>query len=1147
MAELVGGAFLSSFFQVALEKLSSNDFIDYFRRSKLDVNLLEKLLITLNSINHVLEEAEMKQFQSMYVKKWLDDLKHYAYEVDQLLDEIATDTPLKKQKLESQPSTSKVFDFISSFTNPFESRIKELLEKLEFLAKQKHMLGLKQDACASSEGGVSWKPLDRLPTTSLVDESSIYGRDGDKEELINFLLSDIDKGNHVPIISIVGLGGMGKTTLAQLVYNDQRIKENFKHKAWVYVSEIFDGLGLTKAILRSFDFSADGEDLNLLQHQLQQGLTGKKYLLFLDDVWNGSEECWERLLLPLFHGSAGSKIIVTTRNMKVATVMNSTKNLNLEKLKESECWSMFVRHAFHGSNASEYPNLESIGKKIVDKCGGLPLAVKTLGNLLRRKFSQHEWVKILETDMWRLSEGDININSVLRLSYHHLPSNLKRCFSYCSLFPKGKWFDKGELIKLWMADGLLKCRGTEKSEEELGNQLLDDLVSISFFQQSRYGDNKRFTMHDLINDLAQSMAGEFCLRIEGDRVEDFPERTRHIWCSPELKDGDKTIQHVYNIKGLRSFTMDKDFGIQLFKTYDILQQDLFSKLKCLRMLSLKRCNLQKLDDEISNLKLLRYLDLSLTKIKRLPDSICNLYNLQTLLLAYCSLTELPSDFYKLTNLRHLDLECTHIKKMPKEIGRLTHLQTLTKFVVVKEHGSGIKELAELNQLQGKLCISGLENVINPVDVVEATLKDKKHLEELHIIYNSLGNREINREMSVLEALQPNSNLNKLTIEHYPGTSFPNWLGGCHLSNLSSLNLRGCKFCSKLPQFGLFPHLKMLSISSCPRVEIINSSNSPFRSLKTLHFYDMSSWKEWLCVESFPLLEELFIESCHKLKKYLPQHLPSLQKLVINDCEELKASIPEASNIGFLHLKGCENILINDMPSKLTRVILKGTQVIVSSLEKLLFNNAFLEKLEVSGFDSANLEWSSLDLPSSNSLHTLSINGWNSTFLFSLHLFTNLKTLNLYDCPQLESFPRGGLPSSLTSLRITKCPKLIASRGEWGLFQLNSLESFSVSDDLENVDSFPEENLLPPTLNSFQLERCSKLRIINYKGLLHLKSLRYLYILHCPSVERLPEDGLPNSLYQLLSLNCPLIKEQYQKEEGERWHTICHIPVVDIVG
>ncbi|RHN65817.1 putative P-loop containing nucleoside triphosphate hydrolase, leucine-rich repeat domain, L [Medicago truncatula] len=1149
MAELVGGAFLSSFFQVALEKLSSNDFIDYFRRGKLDDKLLQKLQVTLNSINHVLEEAETKQYQSSYVKKWLGDLKHVVYEADQLLDEIATYTPNKKLKVDSQPSTSKVFDFFSSCTDPFESRIKELLEKLEFLAKQKDMLGLKQEICASNEGEVGWKALKRLPSTSLVDESSIYGRDGDKEEVTKFLLSDIDAGDRVPIISIVGLGGMGKTTLAQLVYNNNMIQKQFELKAWVYVSETFNVVGLTKAILRSFHSSADGEDLNLLQHQLQQRLTGKKYLLVLDDVWNGSAECWERLLLPFNNGSTGSKIIVTTRDKEVASVMKSTKLLHLKQLKKSECWSMFVRHAFHGTNASEYPNLESIGKKIVEKCGGLPLAVKALGNLLRRKFSQREWVKILETDLWCLSEGESNINSVLRLSFHHLPSNLKRCFSYCSIFPRGYIFCKAELIKLWMAEGLLKCCRIDKTEEELGNEFFDDLESVSFFQRSGYVDYRYFVMHDLVNDLAKSVSGEFCLRIEGDWEQDIPERTRHIWCSLELKDGDKISQQIYQVKGLRSLMARAGYGGQRFRVCNTVQYDLLSRLKYLRMLSLRFCNLKKLADEISNLKLLRYLDLSRTGLTSLPDSICTLYNLETLILIHCPLTEFPLDFYKLVSLRHLILKGTHIKKMPEHIGRLHHLQTLTDFVVGDQKGSDINELAKLNHLQGTLRISGLENVIDRVDAVTANLQKKKDLDELHMMF-SYG-KEI--DVFVLEALQPNINLNKLDIVGYCGNSFPNWIIDSHLPNLVSLKLIECKFCSRMPPLGQLCSLKELSISGCHGIESIgkefygnNSSNVAFRSLAILRFEKMSEWKDWLCVTGFPLLKELSIRYCPKLKRKLPQHLPSLQKLKISDCQELEASIPKADNIVELELKGCENILVNELPSTLKNVILCGSGIIESSLELILLNNTVLENLFVDDFNGTYPGWNSWNFRSCDSLRHISISRWRSfTFPFSLHLFTNLHSLKLEDCPMIESFPCDGLPSHLSILHIFRCPKLIASREKWGLFQLNSLKEFIVSDDFENMESFPEESLLPLTLDHLELRYCSKLRIMNYKGLLHLKSLQSLHIDGCLGLECLPEECLPNSLSILSINNCPILKQRYQKEEGKHWHKICHIPIVRI--
>ncbi|GAU20843.1 hypothetical protein TSUD_120350 [Trifolium subterraneum] len=1071
MAELVTGAFLSSFFQVIFDRLVSSNFTDYFRRGKLDESV-EELKSTLDSINQVLDDAEIKQYQIPNVKKWLCDVKHAMYEADQLLDEIATDAPLKKLKAESQPSTSNIFNFISTFTNPFESRIKELIKSLHSLAEQKDKLQLKNQTYAGNVVGFNSKPSER-PTTYLVDASGIYGRDGDKEEMIKVLLSENGGSNQTPIISIVGLGGMGKTTLAKLVYNDNKIKEHFEHtKAWVYVSDSFNVVGLTKAILKSFGFSADGEDLNLLQHQLQHKLTDKKYLLVLDDIWNGKAECWEQLLLPFNHGSSGSKIIVTTRDKGVADVLNS-KLFDLQQLDKNDCWSLFVTHAFRDKKLCEYPNLESIGKKIVDKCGGLPLAVKTLGQLLRRKFFDHEWRKILETDMWQFSDEDNNINPVLRLSYHNLPSNRKRCFAYCSIFPKGYEFDRGELIRFWMAEGLLKGCKAYKSEEEFGSEIFSDLESISFFQKSL---NYRFAMHDLVNDLAKSVSGEFGKKMDGAWVEGNLERTRHVWCSLRLNCVDKLLGPKCEVKGLRSLILRHNTML----ISNNVQRDLFSRLTCLRMLSFRGCCLSELDDEIGNLKLLRYLDLSYNSFTALPDTICKLYNLQTLLLkGFNKLTELPSNFSKLINLRHLELPFG-LKKMPKNIGNLINLQTLNYFIVEEQNGSGIKELAKMNNLHGTIKITGLGNVIDHEDAAKANLKDKKYLEELYMVFD--GRREemndpmVESIVSVLEALEPNCNLKKLTIENYNGNRFPNWLMDSHLPNLVSLELKNCGLCSDLPSL---------------------------------------------------------------------DQLPLLKKLYIRECPKLKASIPKGDSMIELHLEKCDRILVNGLSSRLKKFVLSENRYTEFSMEQNLVNCMILEELDldVRGF----VNCPSLDLSCYNSLRDLSIRGWHfsSSLPFSLHLFTNLRTLKLYDCPQLESFGRGGLPSNLIYLKIENCPKLIGSREEWGLFQLNSLQTFIISDEFENVESFPEENLLPPTLYELYLIECSKLRIMNYKGFLHLNSLYRLYIWDCPSLESLPEEGLPSSRSNLLIEECPIIREKYKKEGGERWHTIRHIPEVYI--
>jgi len=713
MSEVVDGTFLSSVFRVIFERLASTDFRDYVH-----VDVEKKLEITLVSINKVLDDAEAKQYHNQNVRNWLDDLKNEVDEVEKILDMIATDVQRKKI---------------------FESRIKVLLKRLKFIADQISYLGLQDATRASNEEGVTPQIL---PTISLVYESVIYGRELEKHEIIDYLLYGSDSGNQVPIIGIVGVIGIGKTTLAKLVYNDVLIMEHFELKSWVHVSESFDPVRLTQSILRSVHSSAaDSEDLEILQHQLQQRLMGKKFLLVLDDVRNKNRNMWDHFLLPFSRGSFLGKVIMTTHDMEVASIMRSTQLLHLKQLKESDCWSLFVKHAFPGRNVFEYPNLELIGKKMVEKCGGLPLALKTLGNLLGRKFSEPDWVKILETDLWRLPEGDNNINPVLELSYLNLPSNLKHCFDYCSMFPKGYEFEKGEVIKLWMAEGLLNCRGRDKNEEELGNEFFNDLVSISFFQKSVImplcTGKYYFIMHDFVNDLAKSVSGESRLRIECDNVQEIPERTRHIWCSLDLKYGDRKLELIHKIKGLHSLIVEaQGYGDQRFKISTNVQHNLFSRLKYLQILSFSGCNLLELADDIINLKLLQYLDLSYTEIASLPSSICKLYNLQTLVLHDCfKLTELPLEFYKLNNLHHLNLEGTHIKKMPTKLERLNNLETLTDFVVGEQRGFDIKQLGKLNQLQGKLQISGLENVNDPAHAEAANLEDKEHLEELSMSYD----------------------------------------------------------------------------------------------------------------------------------------------------------------------------------------------------------------------------------------------------------------------------------------------------------------------------------------------------------------------------------------------------------------------------
>jgi len=281
------------------------------------------------------------------------------------------------------------------------------------------------------------------------------------------------------------MGGLGKTTLAQHVCNDPKMDAaKFDAKAWVCVSDHFDVLTVTKTILKAITREKDDSgNLEMVHNKLKEKLSGKKVLLVLDDVWNQRRDKWKAVQTPLSYGAPGSRVLVTTRDEKVAFSMQS-KVHHLKQLLEEECWKVFEKHVSKDDNLELKDELKEIGRRIVEKCKGLPLALKTIGCLLRTKSSISDWQSILENDIWDLPKEDNEIIPALFLSYHHLPSHLKRCFAYCALFPKDYEFVKEKLILLWMAENFLHCPQQIRHPEEVGEQYCNDLLSRSFFQQS---------------------------------------------------------------------------------------------------------------------------------------------------------------------------------------------------------------------------------------------------------------------------------------------------------------------------------------------------------------------------------------------------------------------------------------------------------------------------------------------------------------------------------------------------------------------------------------------------------------------------------------------------------------------------------------
>ncbi|XP_048329904.2 putative disease resistance RPP13-like protein 1 isoform X1 [Ziziphus jujuba] len=1054
----VGEIFLAAFLQILFERLMSSELLNFARREGVQEKL-KKWRTMLSTIQAVLCDAEEKQLTSKAVNLWLDDLRDLAYDVEDILDKFSTELLRRKIEKLHQASTSKAWCLIPPcctcssssgfgwFMYNLDSEINEITERLQDISRRKNELGLND----IGRSVIEWK---RPPSSSLPD-GPVIGRDEDKKKMIELLIRDEQSLVNFDVASIVGMPGVGKTTLAGLVFNDDAMK-HFDIKVWVSVSDDFNCVRLTKAILKSITLKNENfDEFSEFQDLLSEVLAGKKFLIVLDDVWNTNYGLWATLQSPFRAAAPGSKIIVTTRDINVAKLMGAVECYNLECVSDDDCWKVFVQHAFLNRNISEPPNLRLLREKIVSKCNGLPLAAGTLGGLLRCK-EIDEWEDILNCKLWTQLDQS-NILPLLRLSYHYLPSHLKRCFAYCSILPKDYEFEEKQLILLWMAEGLIQQLEGSKQMEDLGSEYFNELLSRSFFQKSRK-DKTKYVMHDLMNDLAQWVAGEIGFGLE-DKLDSnngcwiFPKARHSSYISAKF-DGIQRLGAFSKVKYLRTFLpLTEPHGEEKYITSSFTL-DILPKFQYLRVLSLNSYNISKLPDSIGELKHLRYLDLSYTNISSLPQSIITLYNLQTLLLECCyDLNELPTGMENLTNLRHLNSSnLWSLKAMPRHLGKLTNLQTLSYFVVGKDSGtSGVGELGPLLHLRGMLHISGLENVTGAEDAAMANLVVKNGIDVLLMQWND---REL-VDTDVFEMLQPSSKLKELTVMGYGGQKFPSWIANPSFSNMVVMRLERCTGCTLLPPLGLLISLKKLIIRRMPKIESIGSEFygegclRRFPSLETLSFEDMENWKDWfpvgtgIGIEVFPKLKELFLRRCPKLEGKLPDNLPSLAKLVIGKCDQLVVSIPSHQMLNELNIDKCKELV-------------RESNVELKSLRSICLNDI------------------------SNFRHPT------------------------------EGFMQGLI--RVEDLKVVSCREMASWQDE--LQQLISLRCLEIEDSFEHFTSIGEEtgqvqSWIPSKVESMKLENCHNLLKI-LEGL-HLTFLQELYIVSCPSFISFAEAGLPASL------------------------------------
>eukprot|EP00261_Vitis_vinifera_P032062 XP_019073305.1 PREDICTED: putative disease resistance protein At3g14460 isoform X3 [Vitis vinifera] len=1113
--EVVGQAILSSALELLFDKLGSSELLK-FARQKNVIGELDNWRDELLIIDEVLDDAEEKQITRKSVKKWLNDLRDLACDMEDVLDEFTTELLRRRLMAErlQAANTSKVRSLIPTcftgfnprgdarFSVEMGSKIKEISRRLDNISTRQAKLGLKMDLgvghgwerFASGRRASTWE---RPPTTSLINEA-VQGRDKERKDIVDLLLKDEAGESNFGVLPIVGLGGTGKTTLAQLVCKDEGIMKHFDPIAWVCISEESDVVKISEAILRalSHNQSTDLNDFNKVQQTLGDMLTRKKFLLVLDDVWNiNHDEQWNTLQTPFKYGEKGSKIIITTRDANVARTMRAyDSRYTLQPLSDDDCWSLFVKHACETENIHVRQNLV-LREKVTKWCGGLPLAAKVLGGLLRSKLHDHSWEDLLKNEIWRLPSEKRDILRVLRLSYHHLPSHLKRCFSYCALFPKDYEFEKKELVLLWMAEGFIhQSKGDELQMEDLGANYFDEMLSRSFFQQSS-NNKSNFVMHDLIHDLAKDIAQEICFNLNNDKTKNDKlqiifERTRHASFIRSEKDVLKRFEIFNRMKHLRTLVaLSVNINDQKFYLTTKIFHDLLQKLRHLRVLSLSGYEITELPYWIGDLKLLRYLNLSHTAVKCLPESVSCLYNLQVLMLCNCiNLIKLPMNIGNLINLRHLNINGSiQLKEMPSRVGDLINLQTLSKFIVGKRKRSGINELKNLLNLRGELFISGLHNIVNIRDVKEVNLKGRHNIEELTMEWSSdfEDSRNERNELEVFKLLQPHESLKKLVVACYGGLTFPNWLGDHSFTKMEHLSLKSCKKLARLPPLGRLPLLKELHIEgmneiTCIGDEFYGEIVNPFPSLESLEFDNMPKWKDWMEKEAlFPCLRELTVKKCPELIDLPSQLLSFVKKLHVDECQKLKVY---EYNRGWL-----ESCVVN-VPS-LTWLYIGGISRLSCLWEAFSQPLPALKALDINRCD----ELACLELESLGSLRNLAIKSCDGVeSLEGQRLPRYLQCLNVEGCSSLKKLPNAlGSLIFLTVLRIANCSKLV---------------------------SFPDASF-PPMVRALRVTNCEDLKSLPHRMMNDSCTLEYLEIKGCPSLIGFPKGKLPFTLKQLRIQEC----------------------------
>ncbi|OVA09431.1 Disease resistance protein [Macleaya cordata] len=888
-----------------LEKLS--DFVS--QEANLLYGVDEQVRLLQNKLDWLLlflKVADVKRRQDESVKLWVRQIRDVTYHAEDVIDEFMVKI--------SQHRRRTGFGYVGSLTRcitcthklpilrELANQIKEINNTIEEISANKSKYGIESIQVGESSTMTSFSSLhmrSKEKRAPIVEELNVVGNEDSIEEVKSLL---IEGDSRRTVVSIVGMGGLGKTTLAKKIYGSNDIKRSFKLFAWVYVSQQYQTKELLQGIIKCLSVPSNDchETEDDLRKQLHESLQGRKYLIVLDDIWN--IEAWDDLNTAFPDEENGSRVLLTTRNKDVALHADPSRSLHeLRFLNEVESWELFLKKIFplggegRVHEVSCLPlELEDLGKKMVAKCRGLPLAIVVLGGLLSRKDSTEiAWSKVNDSVSWQLSthgaSGSNSCLGILALSYYDLPYYLKSCFLYMGIFPEDFEIRSSKLIQYWIAEGFIQRRG-EETLEDVAEDYLEELIHRSMVQVARRrfdGRVKICRIHDLLRDLSIIEAKEDQFSQAYGSINDLKKpndiRRLVIHDGDGLNEKEQCFSQFCNTRRVRSLMCfrkrveDKQ-----------LWRSLWGGFKLLRVLELEQEVYHfTIPKEIGELIHLKYLGLNIRGLRGLPSSIGRLVNLQTLNVEYSVIESMPSQIWSLHQLRHLCFSYTgpapltmwhrfcNIVRPTSHLGidNLTNLQTLYIDAGAWIDGAGLERLRMLK----KLVIRG--SLVSQEEVFSDSIAKLDGLRSFELCCEVVPTLIQFSQHTYLKKLCLNG---RLSLEKLPNViefSFPPNLNKLILVN-SEIETDPMVILEKLPK------LRFLTLGHDSHMgKKMVCSKGGFLQLQVLKIQDLKGLEEWTVEEgALPSLTHLGIDKCKGIEM-LPnglRQLTTLQELEVSN-------------------------------------------------------------------------------------------------------------------------------------------------------------------------------------------------------------------------------------------------------------------------